>query len=215
MNKNKINDMIDIKQDLKLKDMILKAQNLVQDTGKDYVGILKEFGYEYNENLLDILGRYGDEVFDAMIKNDDSLILLVKGALDKMLFKDKIIEERKFNVNGRISKAHATHMKALLEMRKYIPEYKFGENYTIGLYVFEGSKIFKKFKKFCNETFDNFTDINRIIVGKYGFVKQFEVPPGNRFINYSPLHNTQPQIIYDAVNLSEPDWIKLVETIEI
>jgi len=204
-----------MKLDFRLKETILKLHKKVIETGLEYIEVLNDFNYEYDENLDDILEQYGNDVFDEMMKNDKSLILRAKGAVDKLLFKNRIIEDNGYRINERISQYHKEHMKPLNEIRNYIPEYMYGETYTIGFYQFEGSKVHKAFKKFCNETFENYTEVSRIICGSHGIPEGFKVQSDNRFIQYAAHFQDKPEIKYNDVDTSNPDWVKLVEEIEL
>ena len=204
-----------MKQDIRTKETILRLHEKVKQSGKDFINILNEFELEYSEDLDYLLELYGSNVFDEMLKNDKSLILRMKGAIDKLLFKDKIIKDSGYNINERLSKYHKIHIEDLEEIRNYISEYKYGETYTIGLYQFEGSKVHKAFKKFCNETFENYTEVSRIICGSHGIPEGFKVQSGNRFIQYAAHFQDKPEIKYNDVDTSNPDWVKLVEEIEL
>ena len=201
-----------MKIDFRLKDVILQAHSKVNETALDYIKVLNDFKYDYNENLDTILDKYANDVFDEMMENDKSLILRAKGAIDKLLFKDKIIKDNGYRINERISKYHKAHAQALLEIRKHIRGYMYGESYKIGLYQFKGSKIHKLFEKFCNGTYENFMEVSRIVVGDFGISQEFKVQPGNRYIRYD-IKNEKPRIIYDDVDVSNPDWVKLVDEI--
>ena len=204
-----------MKLDFRLKETILKLHKKVIETGLEYIEVLNDFNYEYDENLDDILEQYGNDVFDEMMKNDKSLILRAKGAVDKLLFKNRIIEDNGYRINERISQYHKNHIEPLNEIRKYIGEYKYGGTYTIGFYQFEGSKVHKAFDKFCKETFDNYTEVSRLMVGPHGNPEDFKVPHYNRYIKYAKQFQDRPEIIYTDVDISNPDWVKLVEEIKL
>jgi len=223
-----------MKQDLRKKDAIINAVEKVKISAQEYIEVLNDFGYSYNENLDEILKQYGSDVFDASVKKDQGLLMRIKAVIDKEAFKEEIIKKEGYDVNERISKAHAEHMIDLKEVRNHIPNYKIGGEYDIELCVFEGSKVYKLLQKICDsyEPYMELLDLvkpsanlyqSRMLKGREEHRgPMFRIPEGletlltqTQVSNFMWIKEGKPIIVNDVLRLHDPNWIKIVETIKV
>jgi len=223
-----------IKQDLRKKDEIINAVEKVKISAQEYSDVLKEFGYEYNENLNDVLKQYGNDVFDASVNKDKSLLMRIKAAIDKQSFKDKIIEKEGYNVNERISQAHAKHIEDLKKIRTYIPDYEIEKEYDIEFYVFEGSKVHKLLEKMI-ENYDTTVELLDIVKPNANLYQSrmlkdrnefrppmYRLPEGFEKLLYQDenpnmfvIKGGKPKIGFGDVNVHDANWVKKIETIKV
>jgi len=220
-----------MKLDIKQKEKLVELNDKVKESAQEYSKILSEFNYEYNENLNEVLEQFGSDVFDEMMKNNSSLLMRAKGVVDRILFKNEIIKEQKLNRNERISDAFYEHKLDLDAIRKYIPSYIIGNEYTLQFYSFKESKLESLLNDMI-DTYDLWEELMKIIQPNQRMYKgqlgnefrhpKWNVPEGCEDLLYQEgnqfVKSGKAKIslnLYDSIDVNKSDWVKLVEEIKI